>query len=216
MPKLDLHVHTSASFDCRVEPERLARRCRTLGLGPIAVTDHDTLDGARELALAGFPVIQGQEITVRGGELIGLFIRDPVPPGLAVREAALRVKEQGGLVYLQHPYDRLRRRISEEAVETIADLVDVVEVFNGRCDEQANRQAQELCEILGAAPGAGSDAHTLEAVGSVYLEVEPFEGRDDFLSKLRQGKIVRRPLRARLWAEARMQWLLARSRRRGA
>ncbi len=205
MVRIDLHLHTSASFDCSVEPRQILRRCRALGLGPVAITDHDTIDGARELAeLHSWPVVIGQEITTTEGELIGLFLRERIPLGLTARKAALRIKDQGGLVYLQHPYDAFRRHAQEEAIEAIADLIDIVEVFNGRSDEEANCRAEDLCQILRAAPGAGSDAHTLAELGSVYTELEDFRSARELSQRLHESRIVRRPSRWRLWAEARL------------
>lgn len=125
-----------------------------------------------------------------GGELIGLFLKEAVPAGLAPKETALRIKNQGGLVYLEHPYDQFRRHLTEEGIEALADLVDIVEVFNGRSDAKANRRAEDLCAILGAAPGAGSDAHKISEIGSVYVEMEDFGGGSDFLVKLREAKII--------------------------
>jgi len=89
-------------------------------------------------------------------------------------------------------------------IEAIADLVDIVEVFNGRSEEEANRRAEDLCDILGAVPGAGSDAHSLREIGSAYVEMEDFEGAQDFLAKLRGAKIVKRRRRLLLMAEARL------------
>ena len=97
--------------------------------------------------------------------------------------------------YLEHPYDSSRRRLQAEALERVANRVDIVEVFNGRSDDASNRHAEDLQEISGAAPGAGSDAHTLEELGSVYVEMEAFEDPQDFLAKLRRGRIVRNPNR---------------------
>ena len=127
------------------------------------------------------------------GELIGLFLRRLVPKGLGAVEAAREIKDQGGLVYLEHPYDPFRRHLDEGAIEAVADLIDIVEVFNGRSDEKSNRLAEELRQTLGVAAGAGTDAHSLAELGSVYVEMEDFEGPQDFLVKLRSSKIVMRP-----------------------
>ncbi|MDQ6877308.1 MAG: PHP domain-containing protein [Candidatus Dormibacteraeota bacterium] len=203
LPRVDLHLHTSASFDCRIEPELVLERCRILGLGPVAVTDHDTIAAAAQLKrLAPHAIVVGQEITMATGELIGLFMEQSVAGGLTARETALRIRDQGGLVYLQHPYDRFRRRCGEEAIESISDLIDVVEVYNGRSEEEANSRAEELCESLGATAGAGSDAHSLRELGSVYIEMEAFTGAQDFLQRLSEGRIVRRPNRFRLRLDA--------------
>jgi predicted metal-dependent phosphoesterase TrpH len=201
--RVDLHVHSSASFDCKCEPERVAARCRRLGLGPVFLTDHDTIEGAVRLLELGIgQVVVGEEVMTSEGELIGLFLSGPVRSGLTPKEAALEIKSHGGLVYLEHPYDQHRRHLTEAGIEAIADLIDIVEVFNGRSDEKANRLAEDLRDALGAAPGAGSDAHLLAEIGSVYVEMEKFEGADDFLAKLRRSTIVKHRRKLLLAAEA--------------
>jgi predicted metal-dependent phosphoesterase TrpH len=201
--RVDLHVHSSASFDCKVEPEQVAARCRRLGLGPVFLTDHDSISGALRLADQE-RVVVGEEVMTAAGELIGLFLQTVVPPGLSPREAALQIRGQGGVVYLEHPYDQFRRHLAEDSIETIADLIDIVEVYNGRSDEKTNRRAADLCESLGAAPGAGSDAHTLGEIGSVFVEMEDFDGPVDFLAKLRRGTIVTGRNKFLLAAQARL------------
>jgi predicted metal-dependent phosphoesterase TrpH len=192
--RVDLHVHTSASFDCKSDPEEVAAKSRSLGLDPVFLTDHNSISGATRLqAISGQRVIVGEEVMTADGELIGLFLNRLVPQGFGALETALEIKDQGGLVYLEHPYDPLRRHLKEDAIEAIAKLIDIVEVFNGRSDGEANRLADELRQTLGVAAGAGSDAHSIGEVGRVYVEMEDFEGPQDFLVKLRRSKIVKRP-----------------------
>jgi len=201
--RVDLHVHSAASFDCSIEPELVLRRCRRLGLAPVFLTDHDTIAGALKLRAGGFiRVVVGQEVMTSAGEIVGLFLDEAIQAGLSPSEAARQIRAQGGLVYLEHPYDSSRRHLSEEAIQGLAERIDIVEVFNGRSDEKSNRQAADLCSILGAVAGAGSDAHTLEELGSVYIEMEDFEGPQDFLAKLRDGRIVTGRPAWRLAAEA--------------
>jgi len=197
-----MHVHSAASFDCTVAPTDVARALSGWGLRPVFLTDHDTLDGARCLRdERAVPVVWGQEVTTADGDLIGLFLSQPVTPHLSAEQAALEIRAQGGLVYLPHPYDRRRRSLSEDAIERLRDVIDIVEVHNSRCREEHNRRAEELCEILGAVPGAGSDAHTLRELGRVYVELEDFEGPRDFLRKLARARIVVRPSRLRMRLE---------------
>lgn len=192
--RVDLHMHSSASFDCDEAPAAVARRCRRLGLWPVCLTDHDTIDGAVELARSQPDgVVIGQEITTTEGELIGLFLTAPVAAGLSPDRAVEAIRAQGGLVYLQHPYDRTRRCLSEDAIERLQHEIDIVEVFNGRSSEENNRRAEDLRATLAVPGGAGSDAHALAEIGRAYVEMEPFAGRDDFLVKLRAGRIVRHP-----------------------
>jgi predicted metal-dependent phosphoesterase TrpH len=201
--RVDLHVHSSASFDCKVEPERMAARCQQLGLAPVFFTDHNSIEGAVSLR-ATQSVVVGEEVMTTGGELIGLFLNELVPAGLSPKETAALIKSQGGLIYLEHPYDQSRRHLNEAAIETLGDLIDIVEVFNGRSDEKANLRASDLCATLGAAPGAGSDAHTVGEIGSVYVEMEDFEAAPDFLAKLHEAKIVTGRSKLLLTAEAKL------------
>ncbi|HEX6350440.1 MAG TPA: PHP domain-containing protein [Candidatus Dormibacteraeota bacterium] len=189
--RVDLHLHTSASFDCTEPPAKVARRCRSLGLDPVFVTDHDSIEGALELQRAGdVRVVVGEEILTADGELIGLFLSAPVPAGLSASETAGRIHDQGGIVYLQHPFDTRRRALTEDAMEAIAEAVDAVEVFNGRSPAEANRRAQELRDTLGVPAGAGSDAHQVGEIGRAFVEMSPFDGPQDFLAKLDEARIV--------------------------
>ncbi len=179
----------------------VARRCAQLGLSPIFLTDHEGIGGAQSLLEAGQAAVMGQEILTTEGEMIGLFLRKAVPSRLSPEETVDAIKGQGGLVYLEHPYDTSRRNLREAAIERIASQIDIVEVVNGRSRPEVNQRAEELRSTLGVPAGAGSDAHTLKEIGRVYVEMEGFEGASDFLAKLRAGKVVTRPKGWRLAAE---------------
>lgn len=191
--RVDLHLHSSSSFDCGVQPLEVARRCRQVGLSPIFLTDHNGIDGALALIEAGQAAIAGEEILTTEGELIGLFLKAAIPKRLSPEEVVAAIREQGGLVYLEHPYDIGRRNLKEQAIERVAGSIDIVEVVNGRSQPEVNRRAEELRATLGVPAGAGSDAHTLAEIGGVYIEMEAFQGAQDFLHKLRDGRIVTRP-----------------------
>ena len=199
--RVDLHLHSSASFDCRVSPLEVARRCRQVGLSPIFLTDHDGIGGAQSLVESGQPAIIGQEILTTEGEIIGLFLKDAVPSRLSPEATVEAIKGQGGLVYLEHPYDTGRRNLREGAIERIAAQIDIVEVFNGRSRREVNRLAEELRSTLGVPAGAGSDAHTVKEIGSVYVEMEAFDGADDFLAKLGGDTVITRSKGWRLATE---------------
>ena len=109
---VDLHCHTSASFDSLSAPSAVVRTAAARGLTHLAITDHDTLDGALEaqaLAAALDPgrgaltVLVGEEIRSRETDLIGVFLREVVPSGLSAAETIAAVHEQGGLVGIPHP-----------------------------------------------------------------------------------------------------------------
>jgi predicted metal-dependent phosphoesterase TrpH len=173
---IDLHCHTSASFDSLASPASVVRAAAARGLTHLAITDHDRIDGAleaREAARdAGPPlaVLVGQEIRTRGGDLIGVFLRDPVPPGLSPADAIAAVRAQGGLVGIAHPFDRFRGSVARgtdaEALLELAGSVDWIEAWNARLLlGDGNSRAAELATRAGVAGVAVSDAHTTVEVG---------------------------------------------------
>ena len=194
MPRADLHIHTRFSHDCATSPEKLVARCLQRGIDCIAVTDHNAIQGALAVReLATFTVIVGEEIMTTGGDITGLFLNEEVPPGLRPSEAAHRIKEQGGLVSIPHPFDTVRSSvILPEALEEVLPLADVVEVFNARNTfDQANQRAMELAQSHGLAASAVSDAHTLGELGRTYVNMPDFDGTaQGFLASLRQGSLV--------------------------
>jgi predicted metal-dependent phosphoesterase TrpH len=182
---IDLHCHTSASFDSLATPASVVRAAASRGLTHLAVTDHDRIDGAleaRDRAAAeapGLAVLIGQEIRTTTGDLIGLFLDEAIEPGLAASEAIAAVRAQGGLVGIAHPFDRFRGslgRTEAAALETIAGLVDWIEAWNARLIiGDGNVRAAELAMRLGVPGVAVSDAHTTIEVGiaGTALEGDP-------------------------------------------
>ena len=139
-------MHTGFSPDSGTDLEDFVARCVKTGLDCIAVTDHNTIQGALKVqAMAPFRVIIGEEIKSAGGEIIGLFLKEVVPRGLPALETVKLIKEQGGLVSIPHPFDHFRRSvISREALYEVLPYVDIVEAFNARNTLQGdNRKAEE-------------------------------------------------------------------------
>jgi predicted metal-dependent phosphoesterase TrpH len=195
----DLHMHTSWSHDCAVDPADLIMHAEAIGLGAIAVTDHNVFGGALETAgLAGeheLIVIPGEEIKTDGqGEVIGLFLREEIPRGLSFANTVRAIKEQDGLVYLPHPFDRMHA-IAEPATlqQHLADI-DVFEVYNARLLFEAyNDEALRFARKYNLTMGAGSDAHVLQGVGTGALRMRSFDGPEEFLLSLRSAQVLRRP-----------------------
>jgi predicted metal-dependent phosphoesterase TrpH len=191
--KVDLHTHTEASFDCRTTPRDFIAAAVAAGLGAVAVTDHGTIDGARRVRDLGppFAVIAGQEILTREGEIVGLFLTESVPRRLPAEDAIARVRDQGGLVMLPHPFCPLAiDRVKGKARARIAPLVDVVEVTNARNHLPSyDARAEAWAAGQPVARAANSDAHTAEELGRAYQLVRPFEGPRDFLDALRGAEL---------------------------
>ena len=189
--RLDLHIHTRASHDCLSEYVDVVAAARARGLHRIAVTDHNEIEGAlRARDLAPELVIVGEEVkTAEGADLSGLFLSEKILAGTPALEAAQAIREQGGLVYVPHPFAG-RKGLGKEALEKLAPWIDIVEVFNARIhDQELNRRAARWAEAHGFPGAAGSDAHTLAEIGRAVVAVPEFEGSGGLARALRSGRI---------------------------
>jgi predicted metal-dependent phosphoesterase TrpH len=186
-------------------------RCVELGINCVAVADHNTIAGALKLReIAPFKVIVAEEIATTAGEVMGLFLSEKVTRGLSVQETISRIRSQGGLVAIPHPFGRsLFRHASILTSMEILSQVDIIEAFNSRTPFFGSiRRAAILAKEQGKAASAGSDAHTLGEIGRAYVEMPEFDGPGDFLSSLVQGQIFGRkssylPHLASTWAKIR-------------
>lgn len=191
--RLDLHVHTTYSFDSTIEPAGLREACRERGLAGVAITDHDSLRGSLEFAaeLPDLLIVPGSEIRSAEGEIIGLFLSEEVPPGLTAPETMRRIREQGGVVLIPHPFDIVKlRRMTSHRLEELKGEIDAIEALNGKPRWWlANRSAGRFAARLGLPVTAGSDAHKAGHVGLLYTEMEEFSGPAGFLSSLRDASV---------------------------
>jgi predicted metal-dependent phosphoesterase TrpH len=190
--KADLHIHSKYSMDCQNPLEKIIERCQQLGINCIAIADHGTAEGGLEMQkIAPFKVIVAEEILTTEGEIMGMFLKETIPSGITPQEAIKRIREQDGLVNLQHPFETIRgSSLKESAVYEIAKDIDMVEVLNSRSPfpSSANR-AREFAEKYHLPAGAGSDAHTIQEIGNAYIEIPDFNTKEDFLKSVAQGKI---------------------------
>jgi predicted metal-dependent phosphoesterase TrpH len=198
---VDLHCHSKASWDCVSDFAPLIARCKHKGIRYQAITDHNEIWGAQELERMtrhdpDITIIVGEEVYSDAGEIIGLYLEECIPAGLSALETAKRIKAQGGLVLLPHPFDKFKRsHLKTKAREEIMPLVDIVEVFNAHVSRQRfNRAAKTWAHLHHKAMSAGSDAHTLEHIGSAYTEVieRVITGPAELLASLHTGKIIGR------------------------
>ena len=196
---VDLHMHTSWSHDCSIEPDDLVDHAGEIGLGGIAVTDHNAFGGALEaVELArerDLIVIPGEEVKTDGqGEIIGLFLEEEIPRGLSFGDTIAAIHDQGGLVYLPHPFDRMHAIPDPATLHRHVAEIDVFEVFNARLLRDAfNDEALRFAHKYRLLQGAGSDAHVLQGVGTGAVRMRRFEGPEEFLLSLRSAEILRRP-----------------------
>ena len=204
--KVDLHIHTFYSPDAMSSPQAIIEACREKGLDKIAITDHNTIAGALAVReLAPELVIIGEEVKTRRGELLALFIEEEIPPGLAPEETIELIKTQGGLVGISHPFDRVRREAMGNYTWELLDELDFIEAFNARTIFSADdERALELARERGIPASAGSDAHIPWEVGKAYVEMPPFNGKEDFLPALLRGRI--RGQRSPVWVHLLSTW----------
>jgi predicted metal-dependent phosphoesterase TrpH/glycosyltransferase involved in cell wall biosynthesis len=196
---VDLHMHTDHSPDCATPVDVLLRTARERGLGAIAITDHNEISGAlaaRELAErdGDVQVIVAEEVkTAEQGEVIGLFLEERIPRGMTMAETVAEIRRQGGLVYVPHPFDRLHSVPDYEHLLDIVEDIDILEVFNPRVALTAfNEEAERFAAKYRIVPGAGSDSHVAQGLGSVMIRVHDFEGPEEFLEAMRDADIVRK------------------------
>jgi predicted metal-dependent phosphoesterase TrpH len=196
---VDLHMHTSWSHDCSIDPAELVDFSLREGLGAIAVTDHNVFGGALEAADYArgrdLVVIPGEEVKTDGqGEVIGLFLEREIPRGLSFADTIAAIREQGGLVYLPHPFDRMHAIPDPRTLHRHLADIDVFEVYNARLLFEAyNDEALRFARKYNLTMGAGSDAHVLQGVGTGALRMRAFRDAEEFLISLRTAEVLRRP-----------------------
>jgi len=189
--RVDLHLHSNYSPDGQSSVEELIQRCAECGLDRIALTDHNTIDGARELVkLAPELTILGEEAKTREGEVIGLFITDRLPPFLPPEEVMDLVHGMGGLTYIPHPFDRRRANFRADRLVELADRIDIIETYNAWCEPAANQAAARFAADVGKVSATGSDSHAAGELGRSWMEIDDYVGPQDFLEKLRHARHV--------------------------
>jgi predicted metal-dependent phosphoesterase TrpH len=197
--EVDLHMHTDHSPDCATPVEVLLETARDRGLGAIAITDHNEVSGAieaRRIAaeIGDLKVIVAEEVkTAEQGEVIGLFLEEKIPRGMTMAETIAAIRAQGGLVYVPHPFDRFHSVPDYEHLLEIVEEIDILEVFNPRVALTAfNEEAERFARKYRIVPGAGSDSHVAQGLGSVRVRIHDFDGPAEFLEAMRDADITRK------------------------
>ena len=195
MLKADLHSHTKFSYDSATTVSQVIQRCQKVGITCLAVTDHHSIEGAlRVQEKAPFKVIIGEEIFSQGGEVIGLFLKEKILPGLPFDETLHHIKDQGGLTYLPHPVSGIRHsQLSIETVTKHAGLIDIVERYNARTLFQNESDFDWVTELTNRqhwVVAAASDAHSVWEFGNVLVTMKDFETPGQFLTSLSEATIA--------------------------
>ena len=193
---VDLHMHTDHSPDCATPVDTLLDTAKKVGLGAIAITDHNEISGALEARerANGIKVIVAEEVkTADQGEVIGLFIEEKIPRGMTLQDTIAEIRRQGGLVYVPHPFDRMHAVPDYEHLLDVVEDIDAIEVFNPRVAFSAfNQEAARFAAKYRIVAGSGSDSHVAQGLGSGKIRMRDFDGAEEFLESLRDADIVRK------------------------
>src|SRR3954452_14907232 len=192
--KADLHLHTTASDGAATVPELLAQVAQSPDMRLIAITDHDSIAGARQAAqLApqfGVEVIIGEEVSTTEGHLLALFIDTLLPPGRPAAETIAAIHAQGGLAIAPHPFDRSVPSLGRNGLEHAGWDFDAIEGFNAGViwwQRGANRAAQRAAASRDLPVVGGSDAHALASVGLGYTRL-PGTSANDLYRSIQTGQ----------------------------
>lgn len=186
MPKIDLHTHTWASPDGGLLPKHFEAVFARGLLDYAAVTDHNTITAAQQLQRRfGERIIIGEEISTQEGDLVGLYLTQAVPSGLSARETAQLIKAQGGLVYVPHPFERMRKSGGTTMLTALSGMIDVLETHNGRIFLRRPNDLAAAYAAQHALPAAASsDAHGFVGWGNTYTALPEPPTRDTLCTLL--------------------------------
>ncbi len=189
---VELHCHTYHSSDSLMTPEEILAACERRGIDRIAITDHNTIAGARLIAdLDPQRVIVGEEILTTEGEILAFFVKEEIPRGLPPAEVVERLKAQGAVISVSHPFDLTRGAYwAPGTLEALAGELDALEVFNARCwNGRPNREAAVFALRHGLHGTAGSDAHSPGEVGRAFLAMPEFSNAESFRAALAGSQV---------------------------
>jgi predicted metal-dependent phosphoesterase TrpH len=158
-----------------------------------AIADHGTTRGARDLVkIAPFKIIVCEEVRTPYGEIMGMFLQEDIPDKISVEETIKRIRGQGGLICIPHPYDIVRPSAfrNRAKLESVAELADIIEVFNARSlFPGAEKKSRDLATRHGSVMSCGSDAHSPEELAFATVEMDDFNTKEEFLAALSRGRL---------------------------
>lgn len=197
--RVELHTHTHYSQDSLLNKWLYLVMLKLRRIKVVGITDHNEVEGAikfkKFLEHFGIRVIIGEEIFSSKGEIIGLFLKEKIEPNKSPRETMLEIKKQGGVVYIPHPYDEKRYKtvLPEKEIARNLDLIDIIEVHNGRnIKDYFSRKQLEIGYKYKKIQSVGSDAHIFFELGRNYNIVESFIDKDDFLESMKYACFVKK------------------------
>jgi predicted metal-dependent phosphoesterase TrpH len=184
--KADLHVHTTYSRDSVVTPKQLVFYAKKRGLTAVAVTDHNTVDGARKIAEeTDFLIIPGTEVSSLHGHIVGLNVNKLIPRGLSADETVDLIHEAGGIAVACHPYALMKGSVGKH----VTGKFDAVEAINASAFpfNRATSKAHQLAERLKLPKVAGTDAHYGPVIGQAYTVIDSEPNVEAIVKAIKNG-----------------------------
>lgn len=187
-------MHSEFSPDSVTKIEDIVARAKSLDLGKVIITDHNTTKGAMILKKR-YPdfVVVGEEILTTRGEVLAFYVKEEIPRGLTPLETVKRLKDQGAVISLSHPYSYSRAGWYEDEMHELFPYLDAIEVANGRNTRAANEKAANFAAQNGLAGTAGSDAHGLMELGRMTLTLDAFNTADELRTALKSAQVNGKP-----------------------
>lgn len=192
MIKTDLHTHSRASKDGGITLDQYRHGLSSGMLDCIAITDHNQIEFAqRAHRLLGNQIIVGEEIMTAQGEVIGLFLKELIRPHQSLEATITEIKAQGGVVYIPHPFETIRKGLHPQDVEAFADAIDIIEVCNGRAFLQKRGEQALVWSRVNEVPGAASsDAHGVKGLGTTYSSLAKHPTKSNLIEQLKTAQLI--------------------------
>ena len=184
--KIDLHVHTCYSRDSSITLKQVVAYAKKRGLDGVAITDHNTVEGALKLKSRDIIVVPGIEVSTLNGHLLGLNVTVPIPAKLGIEETIHLIHEAGGIAVAPHPTTFYKsppsRRVSSyDAVEVMNAASIPFPVFT--------YLSKRFAAGLGLPQTGGSDSHYAPEIGAAYTMVEADSDVDEIVCAIKKGAV---------------------------
>lgn len=188
---IDPHIHSKYSNDSRMTPEEIIERSRRIGLDAVAIADHNSIKGSMEgikgsKGIEDIVLIPAMEISTLKGHIVALGVQEEIKSRISPEETIEKIREQGGIAIVPHPYVRYREGLCDHVKNM--DM-DAIETLNSRyVFGYSNWKAKKLAEERGIPQIGASDAHFIGAIGSCITEVDSDFSVDGILKGILSGK----------------------------
>jgi predicted metal-dependent phosphoesterase TrpH len=190
--EIDLHMHSLYSPDSRSKIEAMVRRAMDVGLGAIAVTDHDSWEGARAASRIAPPsllIVPGAELKTDKGDLVALFVEQEIR-SRSFEEAVEKIHAQTGIAIVPHPGES--RRVTKEAIA----IADGYEAFNATLSPKDNQRSVDLASGLNKPGIAASDAHLVREIGNGRIQVPDCTSLAELREVVLKNPVITRMVRS--------------------